>query len=126
MDVRCFAIFIILQLFAQTAKYSSETRNNLVKDSWPGMKESSSSAIASPRSKATKINYTSSEYQIITHFVKTNLRLILRLVSSDIHNSEVSLSATEFNTLRVLFRVDQSSGIKTAMASQLSNLTPFF
>ena len=38
-------------------------------------------------------------------FIKTNLKLFLRLVSSDIHNKEVSLSATEFNTLRILFRL---------------------
>ena len=38
-------------------------------------------------------------------FVKSNLKLFLRLVSSDIHNKEVSLSATEFNTLRILFKM---------------------
>ena len=44
-------------------------------------------------------------YQIIMHFVKTNLKLFLRLVSTDIHNDEVSLTANEFNSLRVLFKV---------------------
>ena len=44
-------------------------------------------------------------YQIILHFVKTNLKLFLRLVSTDIHNDEVSLTANEFNALRVLFKV---------------------
>lgn len=34
-----------------------------------------------------------------------NLPLFLRLISSDIHNKEVTLSATEFNTLRILFKV---------------------
>lgn len=34
-----------------------------------------------------------------------NLPLFLRLISSDIHNKEVSLSATEFNTLRILFKI---------------------
>lgn len=38
-------------------------------------------------------------------FIKTNMKLFLRLVSSDIHNKEVSLSATEFNTLRILFKM---------------------
>lgn len=60
---------------------------------------------ASPRSKYTKVNYTQSEYQIITHFIKTNLKLLLRVISADIHSTEVSLSATEFNTLRVLFKI---------------------
>ena len=43
-------------------------------------------------------------------FVKMNLPLFLRLISSDIHNKEVSLSATEFNTLRILFKVVNSDG----------------
>jgi hypothetical protein len=43
-------------------------------------------------------------------FIKSNLKLFLRLVSSDIHNKEVSLSATEFNTLRILFKVVGSDG----------------
>lgn len=38
------------------------------------------------------------------HFVKNNLKLLLRLVSTDIHNTEVSLTANEFNSLRVLFK----------------------
>jgi hypothetical protein len=85
---------------------------------------SSMSPVASPRSKATRVNYTSSEYTIITHFVKTNVRLFLRLVSSDIHNTDVSLSASEFNTLRVLFKVEKSSGLKSA--STLSSIASFF
>jgi len=43
-------------------------------------------------------------------FIKMNLPLFLRLISSDIHNKEVSLSATEFNTLRILFKVQGSDG----------------
>lgn len=43
-------------------------------------------------------------------FIKSNLKLFLRLVSSDIHNKEVSLSATEFNTLRILFKLVDSNG----------------
>ncbi len=65
---------------------------------------------SSPRSKATRASYASSEYQLITAFIKQNLKLFLRLVSTDIHNKEVSLSATEFNTLRILFKVQGSDG----------------
>jgi hypothetical protein len=86
---------------------------------------------ASPRSKYTKINYTQSEYQIILHFIKSNLKLLLRLISSDIHSAEASLSASEFNTLRILFKVQQPSGLKTTLPGsggmvQISALTPFF
>lgn len=92
---------------------TAETRQNLEKDPW-GIKESSgymnNSVSSSPRSKATRASHTQSDYQLIVAFIKSNLKLFLRLVSTDIHNKEVSLSATEFNTLRVLFRVQGSDG----------------
>lgn len=78
------------------------------------MKESSgymnNSVSSSPRSKATRVSYSQSEYHLMVGFVKQNLKLFLRLISSDIHNKEVSLSATEFNTLRILFKVQSSEG----------------
>jgi hypothetical protein len=37
VDVRCFALFMAVQLFTQTAKYSSETRSNLTNTAWPSM-----------------------------------------------------------------------------------------
>lgn len=54
-------------------------------------------------------------------FVKSNLKLFLRLVSTDIHNKDVSLSATEFNTLRILFNIEGKTTGK-----QLSGYAPFF
>jgi len=64
------------------------------------------------------------------------------LISSDIHNKEVSLSATEFNTLRVLFRVldregrpieasgrpksANSSKMSSGASKPLSSYAPFF
>lgn len=63
-------------------------------------------------------------YQIILHFVKTNLKLFLRLVSTDIHNDEVSLTANEFNALRILFKVKGQDG--TSNQRTLAQLTPFF
>ena len=65
---------------------------------------------SSPRSKATRVSYAQSEYQIMVSFIKMNLPLFLRLISSDIHNKEVSLSATEFNTLRILFKITGPDG----------------
>jgi len=57
-------------------------------------------------------------YSVILHFVKSNIKLFLRLVSSDIHNTEVSLSPTELNTMRILF--------KTSSGGPITNSTPFF
>jgi hypothetical protein len=50
--------------------------------------------------------------------VKNNIKLMLRLVSTDIHNNEVSLTANEFNSLRILFNVED--------AKSLASMTPFF
>ena len=87
------------------------------------MKESNMLAQgASPRSKVSKVNRQHNDYQIILHFIKTNLKLFLRLVSTDIHNDEVSLTANEFNSLRVIFRIKNSQ----APNAPLSSLTPFF
>ena len=77
---------------------------------------------------------------MIVGFIKSNIKLLLRLVSSDIHNKEVSLSATEFNTLKILFKVHSVDGrpvdngqrpksSTTSSRSQgtlLSNYTNFF
>jgi len=60
---------------------------------------------ASPRSKVAKLNNMNNNYQTILLFVKTNLKLFLRLVSTEIHSDEVSLTANEFNSLRILFKV---------------------
>ena len=58
VDVRCFALYIAIQLYTSQSKFSTEQRNNLAKDTW-GIKESTNnSSGASPRSKYTKINYT--------------------------------------------------------------------
>jgi len=62
VDVRCFAIFIALQLYASTAA-SEKSSTFLEKDSW-GVKENSSliSQGASPRSKVAKLNTNQSKY----------------------------------------------------------------
>ena len=100
----------------------TDSRQNLEKDPW-GIKESTSygsSVNSSPRTKATRSSYIQSEYSLIVAFVKQNLKLLLRLISTDIHNKEVQLSATEFNTLKILFRVrgqQEKPGHKAPMLS---------
>jgi hypothetical protein len=100
VDVRCFAIFIALQLFSQQAA-ENQTTTLLSQDSW-GAKEPSNSIATSPRQKS--VSKPANKFSIILHFIKNNLKLLLRLVSTDIHNTEVSLTANEFNSLRVLFK----------------------
>jgi hypothetical protein len=104
---------MLIQLFIHTAKDYTVTHNNYTNTAWPGARgnsNSASSAIASPRSKATKVNYTSSSSSIILHFVKTNLRMLLKLISSEIHKKdEIKLSKSEVDTLRILMRVTEES-----------------
>ena len=59
--------------------------SNLEKDPW-GIKEMNNSINSSPRSKATRVSYTQSEYSLIVGFIKQNLQLLLRLISTEIHN----------------------------------------
>jgi len=125
VDVRCFAVFIALQLFASQAAKKEGASSLLGQDSW-GVKDSSSNMAlgASPRSKVSKMNNMHNNYQIILHFVKTNLKLFLRLVSTDIHSDEVSLTANEFNSLRILFKIKNAP--VGPQGGSLSHLTPFF
>lgn len=51
---------------------------------------------------------------------------MLRLVSTDIHNDEVSLTANEFNSLRILFKVKNQDGNSSKAQPSLAQLTPFF
>jgi hypothetical protein len=78
-----------MQLFSNA---NAEQRSSAFgQESW-GVKESSTSLLstgASPRSKVAKVNTQANNYQIMMHFVKSNLKLFLRLVSTDIHSNEV-------------------------------------
>jgi hypothetical protein len=59
-------------------------------------------------------------------FIKQNMPLFIRLISSDIHNKEVSLSATEFNTLRIIFSIYTTDGKPVDGNKLLSNYSSFF
>ncbi len=49
-----------------------------------------------------------------------NMKLFLRLIASDIHNTETCLNSNEFNTLKFLFKINEKR------ITNLSNLAPFF
>jgi hypothetical protein len=77
--------------------------------------------MSSPRGKSFRNSIISSEYQITLNFIKTNIKLFLRLIASDIHNTETSLNANEFNTLKFLFKCNDKK-----QALNLSSYAPFF
>ena len=49
------------------------------------------------------------EYQFILNYIKSNLKLFLRIVASDIHNTETTINANEFNQLKFLFTIEDNS-----------------
>jgi len=65
------------------------------------------------------------ENSIILNFVKTNLKLFLKLISSDLHNVETTLKSTEFNTLKFMFKVYDKKNSNNAN-NNLSNYAHFF
>jgi hypothetical protein len=82
---------------------------------------SSQSPMSSPRGKSFRNSISSSEYQITLNFIKTNIKLFLRLIASDIHNTETSLNSNEFNTLKFFFKPNDKK-----QSLNLSNYAPFF
>jgi hypothetical protein len=89
------------------------------------IKYGSSSPMSSPRdnitSRLSTSRNTSTEYSTIVNFVKTNLKLFLRLIASDIHNTETSLNSNEFNTLKFLFKIYDKK-----FNGNLSSIAPLF
>ena len=82
--------------------------------------------MASPRAKAIKVQYTLSEYQLLLQFVKTNLKHILNLISSEIQPIDsIMLSSSDLNALRVLFRPLRPDG-SPLKQPYISAFAPFF
>ena len=103
VDVRFFGLFFVLQTYAQRMK----TSLNIDK----GDKSPTyfSSPLSSPRGKSSnsfRNQNAGLEYEIYVNFIKTNLNLILRIIASDIHNTETTLNVNEFNILKFLFMTD--------------------
>ena len=118
---------MLMQLFIHAAKDYTVTHSNYTATPWPGVQGGTTSSggreIASPRSKATKVSYTSSESSIIFNFVKTNLKTILKLVSSEIHKKdEIKLNKNELDTLRVIFRIEEQGKYVPLPMSQICPL----
>lgn len=81
------------------------------------------SPIASPRSKITRSHITSNEFSLIHTFVKTNLKLLLRLISSEIHMIDnIQLSHHEFDALWILLYFEDDPTTFESMSKK----SPFF
>ena len=125
VDVRYFGLFFALQSFSQRTKIS------LIVDKTEKNPNYFVSPLSSPRGKSSN-NYRLAsqglEYKFIYNYVKSNLKLFLRIVASDIHNSETTINANEFNTLKFLFTIEDNkfNKNKKTNGSSLSNLLHCF
>ena len=122
VDVRYFGLFFALQSFSQRTKISLIIDNKTEKN--PNY---FASPLSSPRGKSGshRMGIQGMEYQYILNFIKSNLKLFLRIVASDIHNTETTISANEFNTLKFIFTTEDKKH-NTKKNTPLSNILHCF
>ena len=119
-----FGLFFILQTYLQRTKISLNIEKN---DKSPS--SYLNSPLTSPRNKninSFRNQSQEQEYNYMVNFIKTNLKLFLRIISSDIHNTETNLNQNEFNTLRFLFKLDGEISNTDKQKKPLSTYTNFF
>ncbi|CAG9315349.1 unnamed protein product [Blepharisma stoltei] len=111
IDIKPFAIFLILQLYSTaTTRISLENASSLTSkfnSDGPGFSASGTypSPASSPRAKAVRgflFSQPASDFQMSHQFVKSNLKLLMKVISADLQAAEVALTSTEFNSLGFL------------------------
>ena len=122
VDVRYFGLFFALQSFSQRTKIS------LIVDKTEKNPNYFTSPLSSPRGKSSN-NYRLAsqgmEYQFILNYIKSNLKLFLRIVASDIHNTETTINANEFNTLKFLFSIEDTKHNTHGKSNKNSSLSNY-
>ena len=119
-----FGLFFILQTYLQRTKISLNIEKN---DKSPS--SYLNSPLTSPRNKninSFRNQSQEQEYNYMVNFIKTNLKLFLRIISSDIHNTETNINQNEFNILRFLFKLDGELSNTDKQKKPLSSYTNFF
>ena len=119
-----FGLFFILQTYLQRTKISLNIEKN---DKSPS--SYLNSPLTSPRNKninSFRNQSQEQEYSYMVNFIKTNLKLFLRIISSDIHNTETNINQNEFNTLRFLFKLDGEISNTEKQKKPLSTYTNFY
>lgn len=142
VDVRYFGLFFALQCYIQ--KNKGGTVDTLDKNAYGSSPNTSlnysMSPMSSPRGKQNSLRNSSNnllnEAVNMVIFVKNNIKLFLRLIATDIHNSETQLNSSEFNTLKFFFRFNESLSKTTGkqsgfnqinlLKSGLAGIAPFY
>ena len=120
VDIRYFGLFFALQSFAQRTKIS------LIIDKTEKNPNYFVTPLSSPRGKSSNTYRLASqglEYKFIYNYIRSNLKLFLRIVASDIHNSETTINANEFNTLKFLFTIEEDKINSFNEKNKRSNIT---
>lgn len=129
VDVRYFGLFFASQVYIQ--KNRLVNIDILDKNAYSSVLQSNYliSPLSSPRTKQNSLR-TSNIIDIgsMIGFIKQNIKLFLRLVATDIHNSETQLNSSEFNTLDFFFRLsfNQNQPKSKGQKQGLSTIAPFF
>ncbi|OMJ87727.1 hypothetical protein SteCoe_10470 [Stentor coeruleus] len=113
VDVKQFSLYLVLQLFSTTAtRLSLENASSLTSkfnSEYPGMNNlgtSFPSPGASPRTKAVRgflFTQSSSDIQLAFQFIKTHLKLLLKVISLDMNDPNPMITSGDFNSLNLIF-----------------------
>ena len=113
VDVKQFSLFLALQLFSTTTtRLSLENASSLsskFNSEYPGINNlgaSFPSPGASPRTKAVRgflFTQSSSDIQLAYQFIRSHLKLLLKVISVDMNESNPMITSGDFNHLSLVF-----------------------
>jgi TBCC domain-containing protein 1 len=113
VDVKQFSLFLVLQLFSTTTtRLSLEKASSLsskFNSEYPGINNLGSSFPspgASPRTKAVRgflFTQSSSDIQLAYQFIRSHLKLLLKVVAVDMNENNPMITSGDFNHLSLVF-----------------------
>lgn len=113
VDVKQFSLFLVMQLFSTTTtRLSLEKASSLsskFNSEYPGINNLGSSFPspgASPRTKAVRgflFTQSSSDIQLAYQFIRSHLKLMLKVIAVDMNESNPMVTAGDFNCLNLIF-----------------------
>ena len=113
VDVKQFCLYLVLQLYSTTTtRLSLENASSLsskFNTEFPGINNLGSSFPspgASPRTKAVRgflFTQSSSDIQLAYQFIKSHLKLMLKVISTDINDPNPMVTSSDFNSLNLIF-----------------------
>lgn len=113
VDVKQFCLYLVLQLYSTTTtRLSLENASSLsskFNSEYPGINNLGSSFPSpgtSPRTKAVRgflFTQSASDIQLAYQFIKSNLKLLLKVISTDLNDPNPMIISSDFNFLNLIF-----------------------